>query len=295
MNASPRSLQLFFIDGRPDGMLTAEVFNWTGHVLRIPRTQIKEGLARPEAQFTGVYVLLGEQDGTPLAYVGEAEDMRDRLRNHAANKDWWDTAILITTSANNLHKAHVRYLEARLIAIAREVGAMPLDNGNQPAGSSLSEADSANMESFIATLMMVLPAIRVDNFLSRKRVVAETRNSEAALAEVVFERRIPKHGLHAFAVLNDGEMIVLKGSKVRPEWTGSVKYHAGYRKIHEEITSNGMVVDGVLQADFAFKSVSAAASVVSGCPSKGRTAWTVVGTGQTYADWEAAQLAEASP
>ena len=26
------SLELFFIEGRPDGMLTAKVFNWTGHV-----------------------------------------------------------------------------------------------------------------------------------------------------------------------------------------------------------------------------------------------------------------------
>jgi len=40
-----RSLELFFIDGRPDGMLTAEVFNWTGHVLMTPRTRISEALA----------------------------------------------------------------------------------------------------------------------------------------------------------------------------------------------------------------------------------------------------------
>jgi len=32
----PQSLELFFIDGKPDGMLTAEVFNWTGHVLMTP-------------------------------------------------------------------------------------------------------------------------------------------------------------------------------------------------------------------------------------------------------------------
>lgn len=41
-----RSLELFFIDGKPDGMLTAEVFNWTGHVLMSPRTQISEALKR---------------------------------------------------------------------------------------------------------------------------------------------------------------------------------------------------------------------------------------------------------
>ena len=72
MNPIPdgRSLELYFIDGRPDGMLTAEVFNWTGHVLMTPRTRIGAALARKEARYTGVYLLLGEQDGERRAYIG---------------------------------------------------------------------------------------------------------------------------------------------------------------------------------------------------------------------------------
>jgi hypothetical protein len=73
VGAKGRSLELFFIDGRPDGMLTAEVFNWTGHVLMTPRTQISEALNRQEARYTGVYLLFGERAGEPLAYIGEAE------------------------------------------------------------------------------------------------------------------------------------------------------------------------------------------------------------------------------
>ena len=169
MTKTGRSLELFFVDGRADGMLTAEVFNWTGHVLRTPRTQIKEALARPEAGFTGVYVLIGEDENGPRAYIGEAEDMRVRLRDHVANKDWWDDAILISSAANNLHKAHIKYLESRLVEIARDVAHTPLENGNTPPRSSLNEAARANMESFLDTLMMVLPAIRVDLFLSKKR------------------------------------------------------------------------------------------------------------------------------
>ena len=44
MSRFGRSLQLYFVDGRPDGMLTAEVFNWTGHVLMAPRTQIADNI-----------------------------------------------------------------------------------------------------------------------------------------------------------------------------------------------------------------------------------------------------------
>ena len=43
INIKGRSLELYFIDGRPDGMLTAEVFNWTGHVLSRPSDADKRG------------------------------------------------------------------------------------------------------------------------------------------------------------------------------------------------------------------------------------------------------------
>ena len=288
--SAARSLELFFIDGRPDGMLTAQVFNWTGHVLRIPRTKLKEGLFRKEAGFTGVYVLLGDQNGAPLAYVGEAEDMGTRLRQHAGSKDWWDTAVLITTSADNLHKAHVRYLEARLIEIAKDVATMTLENGNQPSGSSLSEADRANMESFLETLMMVLPAIRVDNFLVKKRDTSTPE--EIAPTEVRFECVVPRHDVHAFAVLKEGEMIVQAGSKVRSDWVGDRKLKTYYWTIFDSLLSKGIISDGRFTEDYAFSSPSAAAAVVSGRSSNGRKAWKVVGSGQNYADWEETQLTQ---
>jgi hypothetical protein len=50
-----RSLELYFIAGKPDGMLTAVLFNWAGHVLTSTRTQIAEATARKAAHYTGVY------------------------------------------------------------------------------------------------------------------------------------------------------------------------------------------------------------------------------------------------
>jgi hypothetical protein len=86
--AAGRSLELHYINGGPDGMLTAEMFNWTGHVLMVPRTQLSQALARSETGYAGVYVLLGEKDGEPLAYVGESEDIGSRIKSHDTAKDW---------------------------------------------------------------------------------------------------------------------------------------------------------------------------------------------------------------
>src|SRR4051812_46764991 len=102
----PRSLELFFIDGKPEGMLTAEVFDWTGHILVAPRTQLSDALKRKEARFTGVYLLFGEKDGEQTLYVGESEDIGERIKNHDAKKDWWTQAVIVVTAANTLNKAH---------------------------------------------------------------------------------------------------------------------------------------------------------------------------------------------
>lgn len=274
-------------------MLTAEVFNWTGHVLRSPRTQLKEALSRSEVKHTGVYILLGEKGGRPLAYIGEAEEISTRLINHAANKDWWETVIAVTTAADNLHKAHVKYLESRLVEIAKSVSATSLENANIPARSSLSEADIANMESFLETLQMVLPAIRVDLFLDKSR--ATTAEDNKAIAEtVVFEIASPRIGVNAVAHLKDGEMIVQAGSLARSSWVGDTKSKTHYHKLFEELCEIGILVasgdHSRFTKDYAFSSPSAAGAIVNGRSTNGRTAWKLVNDGRTYAEWEAAQL-----
>lgn len=299
MTTNGRSLELFFVDGRPDGMLTAEVFNWTGHVLRTPRTQIKEALARREASFTGVYVLFGESDEKPLIYIGEAEDIGARLRDHAIKKDWWDHAVLITSAANNLHKAHIKFLESRLVEIARDVGNAELKNGNTPPRSSLSEAAQSNMESFIETLMIALPAIRIDVFLTKKRSGASTTIDTAiAQSGPTFSFKMPRHDVDALAELRQGELIVKAGSRVRAAWIGESKHNSHYFKLRDELVRNGVIQSegsgAVMTEDYAFSSPSAAAAVIAGRSANGRTSWVVVGSGMTYADWEQAYL-QANP
>ena len=51
----------------------------------------------------------GEKDGESVAYIGESQNISERIRNHDYRKDWWDTAVLVTTTADNLNKAHVQY------------------------------------------------------------------------------------------------------------------------------------------------------------------------------------------
>jgi len=294
-----RSLELFFIDGRPDGILTAEVFNWTGHVLMTPRTRIADALSRTEAAYTGVYILIGERDGEPLAYIGESDNVRERIKNHDAKKDWWEQAILITTSANNLNKAHIRYLEARLVAKAKEVGRVPLDNGTYPAAMGLSEAATANMGSFLDYLWMVLPALRVDMFLQHAKPKGAPVGSGTADTSPLFELVSKKHGMHATARLVDSEFVVMEGSTARLKWTSQSQTNHTYVTLRDDLEKSGILVPQgavcVFTASYGFSSPSAAAAVVQGRPANGRTEWHLPNSHVTYHDWEAAKLAQQVP
>lgn len=294
---SATTLELFFIDGKPDGMLTAEVFGWTGHILVTPRTKLPDALKRKESSYTGVYVLLGELDDEPLAYIGEGENIANRIKTHDAKKDWWTKAVLITTAANQLHKAHAQYLEARLVQEGSKASNINLENGTNPNLPSLSEAAIANMETFIDQLLMVLPALRVDLFTIKAKPdkQSSSKQMQSSSSTPTFELTLKKEGIAAVAILEDGEFVVQKGSLARATYIGDRSEKSYYWKYYDQLVNQGVLVDQgrhkVFTQSYAFPSTSAAGAVCNGRSTAGPIAWKVKGSKKTYKEWEAETLA----
>jgi hypothetical protein len=295
---SATTLELFFIDGKPDGMLTAEVFGWTGHILVAPRTRLPDALKRKESSYTGVYILLGDQEDEPLAYIGEGENIANRIKSHDANKDWWTKAVLVTTAANQLHKAHAQYLEARLVQEGNKAATIKLENGTSPNLPSLSEAAVANMETFIDQLLMVLPAVRVDLFTIKAKSNTQKHENLAQTSSdsPTFELTLKKEGITATAILEDGEFVVQKGSFARATYIGERSEKSYYWKYYDQLVNQGILVDQgshkVFAQSYAFPSTSAAGAVCNGRSTAGPIAWKVKGSKKTYKEWEAETLAK---
>lgn len=286
-----RSLELYYVDGRPDGLVTAEIFNWTGHVLLVPRTQTSVALKREEASRTGVYILTGEEEGQRRLYIGEAEDVGERIKRHL-EKAWWESVAIVTTTGDGLHKAHVKYLESRLVEIAKSAGEVVLENGNSPTRSSLSEAHVSNMESFLESLLIILPAVRIDSFIDRKRSSFDENDIKPEHKRPRFTLITPKNNIAATARLEDGEFVVEAGSDARDTWKGAD--HPTYRKLHSDLVKQGILVTGgdknTFTTDYAFSSTTAAGAVINGRPTAGPREWKVEGTEKTYQQWEAEQI-----
>ncbi|KHJ74245.1 GIY-YIG nuclease family protein [Rhodococcus sp. Chr-9] len=302
-----KSVRLFLADGTPGGLLTAEIMNWTGHVVAAPRSDLAALLKRPEATRTGIYILLGDDPsslGGQMAYIGEGDDVSKRLYQHARSeeqkgKDFWDRAIVLTSKDTNLTKAHARYLESRLITLALQASRARLTNGTTPPPIVLPEADVSDMEYFIEQAKIVLPVLGVNLFRSPTTTptVPHTEVAGRRTDSPVFEMTLKKSGITATAQEVDGEFTVIEGSSARLKWTGGERH--SYTSLRAKLEQDGTLVptpDGSAMRftrNHVFASPSAAAAIVAGRSANGRTEWLVQGARRTYGQWETEGIEEA--
>jgi len=292
---SGKQIKVFLVDGTPGGLTTAEITNWTGHVLSARRSDLADLLIRDEAQRTGVYLLLGDDEaavGDTRCYIGEADVVADRLRYHQRDRDFWDRVVVITSKDTNLTKSHGRYLESRLITLAAQANRATLENGTAPPVPNLPEADGSDMDYFVAQLQIVLPVLGVNAVRARITPVAAraTHNTESP----IFRLRQSKIGVDAQAQQIDGEFTVLAGSIVVSDWHGvgkaasTVKAYASYRAQHERLVSDGTIVvedgRGRVTRDIVFSSPSTAGAVALGRSCNGRREW--IAGSETFGAWE---------
>ncbi|KGT10260.1 GIY-YIG nuclease family protein [Elizabethkingia anophelis] len=150
MSTFGKTIRLFLVDGTANGLTTAELSNWTGIGVKVPRIKIREYSNRPEFQKPGVYILIGKgENNEDAAYIGEAEVIANRLFQQIADKDFWNEVIFFGSKDKYLNKASVKYLENRLHALALNAGRYTI-NQNTPTRSELSEAEQAELEEFLS-------------------------------------------------------------------------------------------------------------------------------------------------
>ena len=179
-----KQVRLYLVDGTVGGLMTAEILNWTGHMLRARRKDLARLKNREEAQRTGVYVLFGtNENGERAAYIGEGDNVIKRLENHNSRKDFWEDVVIITSKDMNLTKAHVRYLESELITLAKSIGRISLYNSVSPTGgAALPEADQSDMQYFITQIRILMPVLGFDIFRGRTTPLTIPEGSTAPVA-----------------------------------------------------------------------------------------------------------------
>ncbi len=260
------SVRIFIPTGEPEGLRIVEKSNWIGLGLVFPRAQYAEVRKRPELKRPGVYILWGpdEVSQLPRVYIGEGDEVLTRLDQHAKQKDFWTHAVVFTSKDENLNKAHIRYLESRLIALAKEAKRAQLDNNNVPQTPTLSEADAADAEAFLHDMLLLLPVVGVSFFEKAKRRVPKSR-----------ELFLRAKGVKAHGYYRPEGFVVLAGSQAVKTEVPSIAHYL--TELRRSLLSQGVLEDqgNVFRftQDYVFSSPSSAAGVILGRTANGRTEW----------------------
>ena len=263
------TIKIYLAHGDPKRLRTAELSNWTGKAVAGPRSEFDSVLARDESQNSGIYFLTGmdPETGKSAVYIGEAESIRDRVKGHL-DKDFWNHIAFFISKDENLTKAHIRYLEGRLIEQARKAGRAEVKN-NQSSGSKLPESDREDMEIFLEKIHQLLPVLGVEVLVPTTIIAEGITELQPLSCEI--------KGLKAAGHLTPNGIVVLAGSQaVLNERPSSQKYPWALN-MRQKLKEEGALAvkdDHLLfTKDIEFSSPSAAAAVIHGGHANGLISW----------------------
>ncbi len=272
-----KKITLFLIDGIPNGRIFVELSNWIGKAYKLPRTMVIRSNDRDDLAGTGVYLLFGkdpEDNSKDMVYIGETEEVYKRLRFHLEKKEFWNYAVVVVSKDNNLNKAHLKYLESKMLDVASRIGRYKIDNANRPKYPAISEPDTAEMEEYFANLALLVSTLGL-------KVFDEVKQSPVDASPDIGNSFFIKaaRGADAQGQPTAEGFVVLKGSQAAIDEAESFKganfqsfYNLRQQLIRDKIikSEEGKLI---FSQDVLFSSPSTAAMIVMGRSANGRTEW----------------------
>jgi len=263
-----KSITIFLVDGSTDGIITGELSNWNGKIIKLPRESVSSA-KRPELKGPGIYFLFctDTENGEDACYIGESECMQDRLNQHLLDfksgkeKYYWQTVVAIC--GNDLNKALIRYLENRTVEIARNSKRYRILTKNTSKEVVLKEHEKASMEEFIdnsRTLLSALnyrilePLVRKPIITGKNKLYLQTKKASGT------------------GYLTADNKFLLEAGSVLSEETAS-RCPAAALKARKQLIEEGLVTDWKTKEDTLFSSSSKAAAFLTGFSISGPEYW----------------------
>ena len=283
MAARGKNINLYLMDGEPNGRIKCTLANWTGVVYKIPRTEIERCREREDLKQSGVYFLFGtsEQNDKNMVYVGQAgarkngEGILYRLQEHKRNpeKDYWTEAVVFTTSNNSFGPTEISYLENRFCAIASEAQRYIVKNNNEPSPGHITEEKESELEEFIEYAKIIMAALGFKVFVPYAESITNVNVAvDTVTDEGIFylKRKSRKSGktIEATCKQTAEGFVVLQGSHIETIDSESIPASVSEARKKAKIDN-----EGILQENVLFQSPSYAAVFVIGGHVNGRAEW----------------------
>lgn len=264
--SSGKTIQIYLPDGNPRGIRIADMTSRIVQAALIPRARLDDAYSRPKGlNQVGVYLLIGntENETFPRAYIGEAEDCLQRLKEHNRSKEFWNVAIIISSKTEFFTKSHVRFLEWYCIKEAIEVGRFVLENNTAPNPPYLPESTQADLIDNVETIRILVSTLGYPIFERYSKV-----NSRSLLW-------CKSKDANAFGQFTEEGLFVMKGSTCNISEARSIPSRIS--ALRKQLVEDGILVQKddayVFQKNYNFTSPSTASSVILARNSNGWTSW----------------------
>ena len=272
----PKKIELFLVDGDPEGIVIAELSNWDAKLIKIPRDELRNS-EREELLQPGVYFLFCKNDeGEDSVYIGEAENIKNRLTIHIQSYNrgerdyYWNTAVIITSK--KLNKTLIRYLENKFVDITRECNRYELLTKTTGTNVVISEPDEAIMGEFIENSKITINTLgyKVLQPLVSKKLKNEEEEPDKTKNES--EKLYLKiKDTYGEAIQTSDGFVLLEGAKISSTTVKSIPN--GVKKLRKKYERKGLIENNITKTDIVFPSPSQAADFVSGSNLSGPKYW----------------------
>lgn len=259
-----KTIQIYLPDGNPRSLKIAEITSRTVQAILIPRSKMEFVFQREELQNVGIYFLIGnpEEEAKPKLYIGEAEDCKQRLKQHNS-KDFWNYAIVIISKTHYFTKTHIKYLESYTYNEAKRIGRYTIENSSVPTKPFVSEPMKSDLLDNFDTIKILVSTLGYPIFdqvkTASKTEILYCKSKDAnAIGEFTDE---------GFLVL-ENSICNLRESKTAGTWLMNLR---------KRLLNSGILAKEketlVFKSDYLFGSPSAAAGAVLGRRSNGWIDW----------------------
>lgn len=247
-----QTIQIFLPNQDAAGLRIAAIPTRTVQVFDIPRSLLSDFLTRKESSRPAVYYLFGVNDhDEPIVYIGQSNNVGDRLRTHHRIRAKWDRAIVAISLTNEWSQTHISYLEWEAIHLARDAGRYIVDNANagtQPHTPDPLRADCAEYMATIRQLLSTLGFPVMERARKPKQNdvhsggwgiedIAEDTDPEVPISpeeepdgsanDSVVKVYLDGRGVKASGMYSSDGLLILAGSQgVRSDFTSNVHRHS---------------------------------------------------------------------
>ncbi len=281
-----KSIELFLVNGTADSLIIAELSNWNGKAIKIPRIEVSS-CNRDDITQAGVYFLFcKEDDGSDSVYIGEAENVKDRLVQHLRDyqsekeKYYWSTAVVFI--GRDLNKALIRYLENRFVEIARASKRYLVLTKNTYRNTVMKESQIAVMEEFVDNVKILINAL---GYKVLEPFAQVDPSKDTVDDELLY---ITSGTVNATGKVTAEGFVVFAGATLNEKM--SVRsLSAGMQKQRKKLFDSSKVNNLVTTEDILFSSSSAVADFILGYSVSGPKTWKTKG-GRTLKELEDKQV-----